>query len=404
MVLKYMKNMKRNRFLIILCMLSLMIALSAGGCASADTADDTDSADSSDSASASNTETADPDEDTSADSYVYYSESEDSSTGTYAYTAEIFAMDTYMTVTAYGDNAKAAVEAAADEIIRLDELLSTGIETSEVAQINEAGGGELSEDTLYLVERALELYESTGGAYDITIYPVMALWGFTTGNYAVPDDESLAAALHLVNASELSVTDNGDGTGSITMAAGQEIDLGGIAKGYASGRVMEIFEENGVESAIISLGGNVHVLGNKPDGTQWKVGIQDPEDTSAIVAGMTVTGKAVITSGGYERYFEDEETGEIYHHIIDPETGYSAYNGLISVTIVSEDSTLADGLSTSLFVMGTQEALTYCEEHCASDGFDVVLVTEDGGMYVTDTLEEELFNIADDMQVSVIET
>lgn len=313
-----------------------------------------------------------------------------------SYTEEVFAMDTYMTLTAYGANAEEAVKAGIEEIERLDALLSTGEETSEVAIINTDGGGELSEDTLYLVERALEIFESTSGAFDITIYPVMDLWGFTTGNFAVPDEAALEAALALVDASQIICTEEEDGTGTITLAEGQEIDLGGIAKGYASGRVMEIFEEYGIESALISLGGNVHVLGNKTDGSQWRVGIQDPEDDSSVLFGLYVTDKAVITSGGYERYFEDEETGITYHHIIDPETGYSANNGLISVTIVSEDSTLADGLSTSLFVMGTEEAIRYCEEHCAADGFDVVMETEDGDIYVTDTLADSVFDPSGD--------
>ena len=232
----------------------------------------------------------------------------------------------------------------------------------------------------------------------------MALWGFTTGDFAVPDDESLAEALSLVDSGLLSVTENEDGTGTLAMGAGQEIDLGGIAKGYASGRVIEIFEEYGITSAMISLGGNVHVLGNKTDGSQWRVGIQDPDDSSAILAGITVTGKAVITSGGYERYFEDEETGITYHHIIDPETGFSAYNGLISVSIISEDSTLADGLSTSLFVMGTEEAVAYCEAYCSEYAFDAILVTEDGDIYVTDTIEEDLFNVTDEAEIYIIET
>ena len=320
------------------------------------------------------------------------------------YSDQVFAMDTYMTLTAYGENAQEAVEAGIAEIERLDALLSTGTETSEVAVINANGGGTMSEDTLYLVERSLEIYESTGGAYDITIYPVMVLWGFTNDEFAVPDDESLAAALELVDAGLLSVTENEDGTGTLTMAEGQEIDLGGIAKGYASGRVMEIFEEYGITSAMISLGGNVHVLGNKTDGSQWRVGIQDPDDSSAIIAGLLITGEAVITSGGYERYFEDEETGMTYHHIIDPETGYSAYNGLVSVTIISEDSTLADALSTSLFVMGTEEAINYCETYCSEYGFEALLVTDDGDIYITAALEDDIFSVDNGTNVYIIET
>lgn len=337
-------------------------------------------------------------------------EAAEESTAVYAgdeegeYIGEIFAMDTYMTLTAYGENAEEAVEAGIEEIERLDDLLSTGTESSEVAQINASGSGEMSEDTAYLAERALEIWESTGGAFDITIYPVMDLWGFTTGDFAVPDEEELAQALALVDAGSLEITEDEDGTAVLSMAEGQEIDFGGIAKGYASSRVMEIFEEYGVESAIISLGGNVHVLGVKTDGSEWRVGIQDPDDEDGYLGALAVTDTAVITSGGYERYFEDEETGEIYHHIIDPSTGYSADSGLISVTIVSADSTLADGLSTALFVMGTEEAVAYCEEHCTEDGFDAFLETEDGDFYITDNLEDAFIDLNGDTELNIIET
>ncbi len=319
------------------------------------------------------------------------------------YTTEIFAMDTYMTLTAYGENAQEAVEAGVEEIQRLDELLSAENQESEVWNLNASGGGVMSEDTAYLVERALEIYESTDGAFDISIHPVMALWGFITGDFAVPSEEELQAELSLVDASRLSVDDS-SGSPVLSMDDGMEIDLGGIAKGYTSQRVIEIFREYGIESAVINLGGNAHVLGSKTDGSAWRIGIQDPEDSDGYLGGVEVVDKAVITSGGYERYFEDETTGIRYHHIIDPSTGYPANNGLISVTIISEDGTLADGLSTSLFVMGTEKAVAYCEEHCVSDGFDVVLEDENGTIYMTDRIEDDFIHMNEDESIEIIET
>lgn len=319
------------------------------------------------------------------------------------YTDEVFAMDTYMTLTAYGENAQEAVEAGIAEIQRLDDLLSTGKETSEIAQINQNGSGVLSEDTEYLVKRALDIYQSTNGAFDISIYPVMQLWGFTTGDFAVPSESDLAAKLALVDAGKITLSEE-NGQTSISLPEGMEIDLGGIAKGYTSGRVMEVMKSYGIESAVINLGGNAHVLGNKTDGSQWKVGIQDPNDTEGYLGGVNVTDKAIITSGGYERYFVDEDTGVKYHHIIDPKTGYSANNGLISVTIVSADSTLADGLSTSLFVLGTQDAITYCEEHCAEDGFDAIMEDEDGKLYITDGIYDDFINMNNTKNIEKIET
>lgn len=328
---------------------------------------------------------------------------QNSSDSSQEYTSDVFAMDTYMTLTAYGENAQEAVEAGIAEIQRLDDLLSTGKDTSEVAQINANGGGVLSEDTDYLVKRALDIYQSTNGAFDISIYPVMQLWGFTTGNFAVPSESDLAAKLALVDAGKIILSEE-NGQTSISLPEGMEIDLGGIAKGYTSGRVMDVMKSYGIKSAVINLGGNAHVLGNKTDGSQWKVGIQDPEDENGYLGGVSVTDKAIITSGGYERYFVDKDTGVKYHHIIDPKTGYSANNGLISVTIVSADSTLADGLSTSLFVLGTEDAITYCEEHCAEDGFDAIMEDEDGKLYITDGIYDDFINMNNNKNIEKIKT
>ena len=328
---------------------------------------------------------------------------QNSSDSSQEYTSDVFAMDTYMTLTAYGENAQEAVEAGIAEIQRLDDLLSTGKDTSEVAQINANGGGVLSEDTDYLVKRALDIYQSTNGAFDISIYPVMQLWGFTTGNFAVPSESDLAAKLALVDAGKIILSEE-NGQTSISLPEGMEIDLGGIAKCYTSGRVMDVMKSYGIKSAVINLGGNAHVLGNKTDGSQWKVGIQDPEDENGYLGGVSVTDKAIITSGGYERYFVDKDTGVKYHHIIDPKTGYSANNGLISVTIVSADSTLADGLSTSLFVLGTEDDITYCEEHCAEDGFDAIMEDEDGKLYITDGIYDDFINMNNNKNIEKIQT
>ena len=160
-----------------------------------------------------------------------------------------------------------------------------------------------------------------------------------------------------------------------------KIDLGGIAKGYTSSRIMDIFKENGITSGLVNLGGNVQALGTKTDGSNWRVAVQSPDE-------------AVITSGGYERYFEQD--GVTYHHIIDPKTGYPAENGLVSVTIVSSDGTLADGLSTSLFIMGEEKAAEFWKAH--SDEFEAILETDDGTIYVTEGLKDS-FTTDLDMKV-----
>ena len=168
---------------------------------------------------------------------------------------------------------------------------------------------------------------------------------------------------------------------------GMEIDLGGIAKGYTSAQIMQIYQDCGVTSGLVNLGGNVQALGCKTDGSKWKVAIQSPDDTEDYLGILEIENQAVITSGGYERYFEED--GVTYHHIIDPATGYPAENGLTSVTIVSDDGTLADGLSTSLFIMGKEKAEKFWKKY--SDKFDVILLTDDDQLYVSE-------GIADDFQ------
>lgn len=291
-------------------------------------------------------------------------------------TRQLFAMDTFMSFTAYGKNSEEAVEAAMKEVQRLDALLSAGDEDSEVFQINRDGSGTVSEDTGNILKRAMEIYEATDGLFDFTVYPLMELWGFTSQEYHVPSEEELSEVLPLVNASKIRL----DGT-EVTLGKGQRIDFGGIAKGYTSARIMDIFRKYGVVSGMVSLGGNVQVLGTKPDGSEWQIGIQDPDSGQGeVLAVLAVEDKAVITSGGYERYFEED--GNTYIHIIDPRTGYPADAGLISVTIVSEDGTLADALSTSFYIMGLDDAVTCWRS--SEDDFDMVLVRDNGEIFVTE--------------------
>lgn len=289
----------------------------------------------------------------------------------------IFAMDTEMSLKAYGMHSASAVNAAADEINRLDRLFDRGSEKSEVYRVNSNGSATVSEDTAELVTRSLEISQKTDGAFDISIAPIMDMWGFYTKEYKVPDEAELKKAMDSVGYDNISVAD-----GVVSVANGAKTDLGGIAKGYLSDRIKEIFKENGVKSGIVSLGGNVYAIGTKPNGSKWRVAIQDPMNTKRYIGSVSVSDTAVITSGGYQRYFV--ENNVIYHHIIDPKTGYPANSGLLSVTIVGEDAALADGLSTALFVMGLEKGSDYWQAH---DGFDVVFVTDDGKLHITEGLD-----------------
>ena len=307
---------------------------------------------------------------------------------------DLFAMDTYMTLTAYGEHAQEAVDKAAERVEALDTLLSTGNENSEIYQLNQNGEATLSEEGGYLVERALELYKKTEGAFDIAIYPVMQAWGFPTQDYHVPDDDTLKEKLALADASKVNY--DKDTRKIIFDQDGMEIDLGGIAKGYTSSQIMQIYQDCGVTSGLVNLGGNVQALGCKTDGSKWRVAIQSPDDTEEYLGILEIEDQAVITSGGYERYFE--ENGVTYHHIIDPATGYPADSGRISGTIVSDDGTLADGLSTSLFIMGEEKAAQFWREN--SDEFEAIMETSDGKLYVTEGIADSLTT---DMDVTVIE-
>lgn len=307
-------------------------------------------------------------------SYIKYQEEQKSCT------KQLFAMDTFMSFTAYGKNCEKAVDAAIDEVERLDALLSTGKETSEVSRINAAGGGEVSEDTAVILQEAMEVYQRTEGLFDVSIYPLMELWGFPSQEYHVPTREELLEVLFLVDASKIAF----DGT-YIKLLEGQRIDFGGIAKGYTSARVMDVFQEYGIHSGMVTLGGNVQVLNKKLDGSKWQVAIRDPEHEGKILGVLGVENQAVITSGGYERYFEED--GETYIHILNPRTGYPADKDLISVTVISEDGMLADALSTSLYLMGREEAVSYWERY--GEEFEMVLVTEKGEILVTEGICEE---------------
>ena len=310
-------------------------------------------------------------------------------------TRTVLAMDTIMDLTVYGPEGQTALDSGEETILSLEKRLSVTDEESEIYAANHSGGASVavSDDTAELLRTALDLCGSTGGALDVTIYPVVSAWGFTNGNYRVPGEGELAGLLARVDYTRIAL----DG-GTLTVPDGMELDLGAVAKGYTGDRVMERFRAAGVTSAIISLGGNVQALGTKPDGSLWQVAVQDPEG-SDYAAVLSVADKAVITSGGYERYFEED--GKIYWHIIDPATGRPAENGLESVTIVADSGVLADGLSTALFVMGADKAAEYWR---ANGGFDFILIDDGGVVTITEGLEDcfSLYGDWEDHELQVI--
>ena len=293
----------------------------------------------------------------------------------------LFAMNTYMTFTAYDEDAQAALQEAEECIQQVEGLWSVTDKDSEIYQANHSGGQPVtvSEETAEIISFALEMAQRTGGALDPTIYPVLTAWGFTTDSKQVPSQQQIAQLLEQVGYDRIQI--NGS---ELTVPDGMELDLGAVGKGYTANLVTEILRRHGVTSALISLGGNIQAIGSRPDGSDWRLGIRAPWESGNLGV-LTVSDAAVVTSGGYENYFDDEQ-GNIYWHILDPSTGYPADSGLQSVTIVGKEGKMCDALSTALFVMGAQSAEQYWREN---GGFEMLLVTDSGEILITEGIAED---------------
>lgn len=307
--------------------------------------------------------------------------------------SQVFAMDTVMTLTAYGKNREAGLSAAEAVIRSMDIMLDPELNTSMVYAMNHANGGSVvvSGQIAEMVTVAKEVYELSGGALEPTIYPLVKLWGFVDGKYYLPQDEEISACMARFCFDKAVLTEfTSTGTYTFQMPEYGEISFGAIAKGCASNYAINAMRNAGVESGIISLGGNVQTLGLKPDGSQWTVAIQNPNDTSRYVGLIKVGETAVVTSGSYQRFFR-ASNGKTYHHLIKPTSGYPASNTLRSVTILCENGTLADALSTTMFILGESQALNYWR---ANGGFEMILITNDNRIICTSGLMEQ-FELTD---------
>lgn len=292
----------------------------------------------------------------------------------------IFAMDTCMTLQILGPQAKEAMDAAVAEIEHLDRLLSTGSPDSEVSMLNQMHEGVVGNDTAALLARSLALFFETDGAFDITVFPLMEAWNFTGDNPRVPSKKELAGLTRQVDSSLILFEPDNK---QVSFPETVRIDFGGIAKGYTGKKIAELLKDYDVTGALLNLGGNVQLVGAKTDGSKWNIAIQSPKKDGYLGTVFT-SDCAVVTSGGYERYFVED--GITYHHILDPKTGYPAQSGLASVTVICADGTLADGLSTALFVMGEKRALEFWRNRRYE--FDCILYTDTGELLVTGGLKD----------------
>lgn len=297
-------------------------------------------------------------------------------------------MSTVVTVTLYGEQAQEGVNAAFQKAKDLEKILSSQNEKSELYQVNQSAYDREVEvsDTLFTVaQRSLQYCKETDGALDCTIGKINDLWAFGTGNARLPSKEEITPLLVDKGYEQVQLDEEKHTVRFLNPNI--QLDFGATAKGFAADEIKHMLvEEYGITCGIINLGGNIITIGTKYDEQPWGIGITDPEDTTRAVSTEYLTNATAVTSGNYERYFIQD--GVRYHHILDPKTGYSANNGLISTTIITENSMLADALSTATYVMGLEKAYIYIE---SLDDVEAIFITDDGTVVKTSGITDDTF-------------
>ena len=298
-----------------------------------------------------------------------------------------FLMDTYIRQTTYDSSPDAGekLRQMFDFLSEFENKASMYLSDSEISNINSHSGVmpvKVSDDIFQLLSRSKELCLQSEGRFDITIGALTKLWGITTDSPKVPSEEEIKDAQKLVDINQL-VLDAENKTAKLN-APYMSLDLGGVAKGYACDLAREKYKELGLTSCLLSLGGNIYSFGTKADGTAFVIGLRDPlGDADDIFGTVTAPDKVISTTGGYERYFEQD--GKRYHHVLDPKTGYPAGSDLLSVTIIAEEGLLADCLSTSLFVGGKEAVL----KNLSQTDFDVIAVDQEKNIYLSDGIRSK---------------
>ena len=304
-------------------------------------------------------------------------------------------------LTVYGPEDENLFQGFLDILNNLDKQMSMWDRpyVTDVMRLAQAAGKEwveLGPDTAAVLKRALEIGEATDGALDVAIGPLVKAWGVATDTPHVPPQKEIDALLPLVNRQDIVL----EGRKAFLKKPGMIVDLGGIAKGYAADQAVLYLKSKGVTSAIVDLGGNVYVLGSKPDGQggtrAWRIGIQDPLlDRGEMLGFVSARDTSLVTSGVYERKFTDEATGKVYHHILDPKTGWPTDNGLVSVTVVSQASMDCDGFA-KVIVLGLERGL----EVLRAQGLEGIFITADKKVYVTPGLAKDFSLTAKDYQLA----
>lgn len=300
---------------------------------------------------------------------------------------ESFQMGTVISQRIYGSNAEVSANKIIQRLNSLEENMSVNIKTSTVSQINSHSGQpqvtHINNDIYNIITEADKFSKLSNGAFDITIGPLVKEWGVFTDHPHVPSQSRINTLLKLVNYKSVDLSQ--DKMTFRLPLKGQMIDFGAIAKGYAADEAVKICRRDGIKSAYINLGGNVYVVGNKPDNTPWRIGIQNPRAADGKYIGiLSISDKTVVTSGDYERFFMKD--GIRYHHIIDPRTGCPSNSDLISSTIVTNSSISADALSTATFIMGLKKSKELLKK---LHGVDAIFITKDKKVYITENLKKD---------------
>ena len=305
-------------------------------------------------------------------------------------------MGTVVTVTLYDNKSEKIIDKAFEEVKKIEQLVSINMEGTELDEVNNNAGikpVKVSDDTYNIIKKGLEYSSLTNGSFDITIGPLVKLWSIGLPEAKVPTIEEIKEKIQYINYNDVELN-NSEKT-VFLKKPGMIIDLGGIAKGYTADVIAQTLKDEGVEKAIIDLGGNIYALGEKAENTLWRIGIQNPDQTRGeIVGSINVKDKSIVTSGIYERFIEQD--GVKYHHILSPKSGYPYDNEIAGVTIISDKSIDGDALSTSVFSMGITKGLEFIN---SLPDTEAIFITKDHKIYLTEG-SQEIFKLTnDDFQI-----
>lgn len=308
---------------------------------------------------------------------------------------EIYAMDTIVSIKIFSceTDSDKAIDNARKTIEKYENLLSI-TKGTDIKKINSSKGQKvkIEKDTYDLIKTAVKCSELTDGAFDITIYPLMKAWGFDNMKYKVPSEKEISDALSLVGYRNIELLDDS----TVSLKNGAQIDFGGIAKGFITGKVVESLYKDKVKSAIINAGGNVYTLGTKEKNKEFTVGVQDPDNSDDCFLTLSLKDNFAVTSGAYQRYFE--KGGKVYHHLMNPKTGKPVESDISSATVIGKDGTICDVYSTALYVMGIEKAIQFYKNN---KNFDFILLNKDNTkVYISDSLKN-LINLKDKEKIEI---